>query len=233
MVADPPARRRHRLVVAVGAVCAGLVGAGVYGLAVGSPDPAPSSISPDTDAGTEPPPGSRRRSPSATAAPAGDELPALPHTTDPVVYARAVAKTLLVWDTMSGLTPADHARPVLADADPAGLETPGLAADVATYLPTVEVWQQLRDYATSQSVTIDAAFVPDSWDDIAASAAAEQLRDGTLAVTIEATRHRTGVWLDEPAAVDHPVTFTVFVACPPAFVRCHTLRLSQLDTPLP
>ena len=232
MVADPSARRRHLLALAVGMVCAGLIGAGVYGLAAGSPDPAPSAPSPDTDAGTDPPPGSRRRSPSATAAPLYDELPALPHSSDPVLYARAVARTLLAWDTMSGLTPVDHARPVLADADPAGLETPGLAADVATYLPTVKVWQQLRGYATSQWVTIDAAFVPDSWDDIATSAA-QQLHDGTVAVTIEATRHRTGVWFDEPAAADHPTAFTVFVACPPAFLRCHTLRLSQLDTPLP
>ena len=235
MVSDPSFRRRLVLIVSVGVVLVVLIGVGVYGLAIGASDPAPasSSISADTGAGAGPRPASRRPSPPTTVAPPGDDLPALPQTTDPVVYARAVAAALLAWDTMSSLAPDDHARRVLADADPAGVETPGLAADVANYLPTAEVWQQLRNHATRQSVTIAAAYVPDSWDEIAASPAAGQLRDGIVAVTIEATRHRSGVWLDEPVEADHPVTFTVFVACPPAFDRCHTLRLSQPDTPLP
>jgi hypothetical protein len=234
MLSDPSSGRRLVLTVSVAIVLVGLIGVGVYGLAAGPPAaPSPSS-EPDTHTGTSSRPATAPSSPvtTTTAAP-GDGLPALPHTDDPVLYARAVAETLLAWDTMSALAPDDHAGRVLDDADPAGLETPGLAADVANYLPTVKVWQQLRQHATVQSVTIDAAYVPDSWDDIAASAAAEQLREGTVAVTIEATRHRAGVWFDEPAEADHPTAFTVFVACRPAFGRCHTLRLSRLDDPLP
>lgn len=234
MQSDPTTRRRLILVLSVGAVLVGLIAIGVYGLALGAPEASPSSASggtgADAAAGSQP---STEPSAAITIVPPGDTLPVLPRTDDPVVYARAVAEVLLAWDTMSALTPDDHARHVLDDADPAGRETPALAGDVTNYLPTVEVWQQLRHHETVQAVTIDAAYIPDTWDDIAASAGAEHLRPGTVAITIEATRHRAGVWFDEPATADHPTAFTVFLACPPAFERCHTLRLSRLDEPLP
>ena len=235
MVSDPLSRRRLVLAVSVGAVLVALIAVGIYGLAVGPPEPPSTSPSGETDmdAATSSHPATEPPSTATATAPPGNHLPALPRSDDPVAYARAVAEVLLAWDTMSTLTPDDHAQQVLADADPAGRETPALAGDVANYLPTVEVWQQLRDQQTLQAVTIDAAYVPDSWDDIAASPGAEHLRPGTVAVTIEATRHRAGVWFDEPATADHPVAFTVFLACPPAFDRCHTLRLSRPDDPLP
>jgi hypothetical protein len=234
MLSDPSSPRRLVLTVSVAIALVGLVGVGVYGLLTGPPAAPSPPDETDTHSGTSSRPATAPPSPATTTTvPLGDGLPALPHTDDPVLYARAVAETLLAWDTMSALAPDDHASHVLDDADPAGRETPGLAADVANYLPSVEVWQQLRQHATVQSVTIDAAYVPDAWDDIAASPGAEQLRPGTVAVTIEATRHRTGVWFDEPAEADHPVAFTVFLACPPAFDRCHSLRLSRLGDPLP
>jgi hypothetical protein len=230
---DPSTRRRLVLVVSVGVVLVVLATVGIYGLTLGPPDAPPSSTADAADvdaaAGSHP----ETEPPAATAVPRGGDLPALPHTTDPVTYAQAVAEVLLAFDTMSALTPDDHARPVLDDADPAGRETPALAGDLANYLPTVEVWQQLRHHQTSQAVTIDAAYIPDTWEDITSSAGADHLRPGTVAVTIEATRHRAGVWQGEPATADHPIAFTVFLACQPAFERCHTLRLSRPDQPLP
>lgn len=235
MLPDPSSRRRAVLAVSVGVMLVVLIAVGSYGLLVGPPEPPSTSPpgEPDSGVATGSRPATASPSPATTTAPPGDRLPALPSTDDPLAYAQAVAEVLLAWDTMSALTPDDHARHVLADADPAGLETPALTADVANYLPTLEVWQQLRDQQTVQAVTIDGAYIPDSWDDIAASPGADHLRPGTMAVTIEATRHRAGVWLDEPATADHPVAFTVFVACRPAFERCHTLRLSRPDEPLP
>lgn len=159
------------------------------------------------------------------------ETRSLPHTSDPIEYARAVAILIFDWDTSSGLLPTDYTAAVLADADPSGEETPGLLTDVATYLPSIEQWLDLATMNVTQSLTIEEAVVPDTW-----AAALEQarghLRPGTMAVTITGTRHRHGVWNGEPAKSSYGVAFTVFVACPPAFDRCHVLRLSQLDNPL-
>ncbi len=156
---------------------------------------------------------------------------ALPHTTDPVAYARAVATTLFDWDTGLGFLPTDYTAPVLADADPSGEETPGLISDVATYLPPVEQWLDLGAMEVQQTIAIDDAYVPESWT-AAVDQAHGHLRPGTTAVTVTGTRHRTGAWNGEIAESSYPVSFTVFVACAPSFDRCHVLRLSQLDKPL-
>lgn len=155
----------------------------------------------------------------------------LPHTNDPLAYARAVATSLFDWDTSSGYLPADYTAAVLADADPSGEETPGLLDDVATYLPTTDQWLDLGAMDVVQTVDIASASVPSSWP-AALDQAHGQLRPGTTAVTITGTRRRSGVWNGQPATSSYPVSFTVFVACPPAFDRCHVLRLSQLDNPL-
>ena len=121
---------------------------------------------------------------------------ALPHTTDPIAYARAVAISLFDWDTSLGFLPTDYTAAVLADADPSGEETSGLVADVATYLPTVDQWLNLGAMEVRQTIEFDDAYVPDSW-----SAAVQQahghLRPGTTAVTVTGTRHRSGVWSGE------------------------------------
>jgi hypothetical protein len=196
---------------------------GVYGLVRG-----PSHTAPD--------PGQQRAAaveaiPEAAAPVVTLDDRALPHTSDPIAYARAVATSLFDWDTSAGFLPTDYTAAVLADADPSGEEIPGLIDDVGTYLPTVEQWLDLGAMEVVQSVEIENAYVPDSW-----AAAIEQshghLRPGTTAVTIAGTRHRSGVWNGEVAESSYPVTFTVFVACQPSFHRCHVLRLSQLDNPL-
>lgn len=199
-----------------------LIGVGVYGLVRGPAEPSNSrpADSADTSAQPEPPTSSARTVPQA-----------LPRTADPVRYARSVAEAVFTWDTMSGLMPAGYASVVIADADPSGYETNGLVSDLANYQPTTETWQQLRAYRVTQSLTIERAYVPSSWPGIVASAG-DQLTPGTVAVTIEGVRHRAGVWYGKHVTADHDVSFTVFVACRPAFDRCHVLRLSQLDNPL-
>ena len=199
---------------------------GIYGLLRGPDRPTPDAQAPTPayDSGSA-------DQPQATApAAAPQELP-LPHTTDPTTYARAVAVALFDWDTSAGLLPTDYTAPVLADADPSGQETPGLLIDVATYLPTVDQWLALGAMHVEQRIDIEDAYIPDAWA-AAVTQSNGQLRPGTVAVTITGTRHRSGVWNNEPVEAEHPVSFTVFVACPPSFARCHILRLSQLNNPV-
>jgi hypothetical protein len=220
-----PLRRRAFLITVstVTAIGLALIGFGVYGL-VGGPA-APSSPPAPSPSGT------------ATIMPGtpGPTSPAhaasLPKTDNPEDYARAVAKALFTWDTMSGLTLQDYQDAVVAGADPTGSETAGLVSDLAAYLPTDEVWQQLRTYQTAQSLTIDSAKIPTSWPGIVASSGSE-LERGTVAVTITGTRHRSGTWEGQPQHTESPVSFTVFEVCEPAYEQCHVLRLSQLNDPL-
>lgn len=210
-----------------GALAVITLAVGIYGLLRGPGAPAseaPSTIVKHAPGSTD------QAGTTAVPVPAPEDL-SLPHTPDPIVYARAVAVALFDWDTSTGFLPSDYTASVLADADPSGQETPGLLTDVATFLPTVDQWLALGAMEVEQHIEIDDAYVPDSW----AAALAQsngQLRPGTMAVTIAGTRHRSGVWNNEPAEVAHPVSFTVFVACPPAFERCHVLRLSELNNPM-
>lgn len=224
-LADDRLRRRRRLIITLTAtalVVLTLAGIGIYGL-VARPDqtPAPTSRS------TVPAP----PAPSSSGQPTLEALPGLPETNDSEQYAEAVAHALFDWDTFTLYTPADHRTVLIDDADPSGTETPGLVTDLHGYFPSTETWRDLAEYRTRQSLVIDRVFVPEQWDE-AVAAANGQIADGTIAYTIEGTRHREGVWYDDPVESRHEVAFTVFVACEPVFDRCHLLRLSQLDNPL-
>ena len=224
-----PRRRRVIIAAAAGAVVLlVLVGVGLYGLLAGP------------DAGQEDSAPTRPNGPASPATPepeptrAPGELPALPElpvTTEPDTYARAVAAAVFTWDTADRFSPLDYTAVILAGADPSGEESAGLAADLAMYLPTTQVWRQLTDYATSQTLTVEHSYVPEAWADAVASSGG-RIVPGTVAVTIEGTRHRSGVWNENPVVSEHPVAFTVFVICPPAYESCHVLRLSELDNPL-
>lgn len=215
--------RRQLLLIVVGVLALATLAVGIYGL-VRQPAPEPPAGSDAALVASEPGDVAIRESTAV-------EDRSLPHTSDPIEYARAVAASLFDWDTTSGLLPTDYSAAVLAEADPSGEETPGLLTDVATYLPTVEQWLDLTTMEVTQSLSIDEAVIPESWASALVQARGE-LRPGTTAVTITGTRHREGTWEGESAESSYPVAFTVFVACPPAFERCHVLRLSQLDNPL-
>ena len=220
----PELTRRQIALVLGGALAALTLAIGIYGLITG-----PTTKPRDTPAGN---PAIRVEQPTPAANGAIDpsQVP-IPPTTDPVAFARSIASAIFEWDTTSGYLPTDYQAPVLAEADPSGEETPALIDDIATYMPTVDQWLDLATMNVIQTLVIDSAQVPASWTSAVAQAHGE-LRPGTSAVTITGTRSREGIWNGEASSKSSPVSFTVFVACPPAFDRCHLLRLSQLNNPL-
>jgi hypothetical protein len=215
---------RQLALIIAGMLTAALVALGVHALA--------SAPSATPDRGEEGSPWHAVESSSSVrSATTTVPVSSLPKTSDPIAYARAVAAALFEWDTSTGLLPTDYTAPVLADADPTGEESPGLLTDVATFVPSTDQWLSLARMEVAQALTIHSATVPESWTDALAQARG-QLRPGTSAVTVTGIRSRTGTWDGEPAQTLSDVSFTVFVACPPAFSRCHVLRLSQLNNPL-
>ncbi|WP_315278922.1 hypothetical protein [Kocuria carniphila] len=224
-LAHPHARRRIVILIAATAVLLLLAGLGVYGLARG-PHPHTVLESPTPATG---PSAFPTTSPDSPGAPA---LPTVAASDDPETFARNVAHTLFTWDTASGFMPLDYTAAVLEVADPTGEEQAGLASDIAAYLPSRGAWHQLRQYATAQTLTVSEARIPAAWDEAVAQAQPGQLTPGTVAVTIEGTRHRTGTWESEPVESEYQVAFTVFLVCGPTYDTCHLLRLSQLDNPL-
>ncbi|MFX4273329.1 hypothetical protein ACQR35_12080 [Pseudarthrobacter sp. J1738] len=219
----PGFKRRLVATIAAGVVFLILAGVGIYGLITGPRDTTTSEPSASEPATTSP------STPKPTAMP---RLPAVPRSADPETFARNVAEALFTWDTGSGFMPLDYTSVILDVGDPSGEEQAGLASDVAAYLPTRDSWIELRKYVTAQTLTIDSIYVPESWETAVAQAQPGQLADGTIAYTIEGTRHRSGEWNGAPATSEHAVAFTVFIVCAPTYDTCHLLRLSQLDNPL-
>jgi len=150
---------------------------------------------------------------------------------EPEVFARQVATALFAWDTRTTSTPQSVTEQLVAVADPTGESSAGLVADVANYLPTDQVWIELRKYETRQWIEIASVEVPDLWA-TAEAQAGDELLPGTTAFTIVGTRQRAGVWEGEKVASQHDVAFTVFIVCGPTYPECHLLRLSRLDDPL-
>ena len=223
--AHTPARTRLVILIATGLVILLLAGIGVYGLITGPPQTSPPT---EDDTG---PDSSQAPGPEHRAERAGQITP-VAASSDPETFARNVAEALFTWDTGAGFMPLDYTSVVMEVADLTGTEQAGLASDIAAYLPTREAWLELRPYATTQHLEITDAYTPEAWAQAEEQARPGQLVEGTTAITIEAIRHRTGVWNDEPVEASHEVAFTVFMVCEPAYDTCHLLRLSELDNPL-
>jgi len=221
---DSPSRRKRLIItlVVTGLIILTLAAVGIYGLVTG---PEPENALPLTTPTAPSPPA------AAGDDPQNIQLPSLPKTNDPETYVHAVAQALFDWDTFTLLTPADHRGVLIEDADPSGTETPGLISDLDGYFPSTTTWRDLAEYRTNQRIEIEQVFVPELWAE-AVTASGGQLTEGTHAYTVEGTRHREGIWYDDPVTSAHPVAFTVFVSCEPVFDRCHLLRLSELDNPL-
>lgn len=224
-LSDPRTRRRLIAALVAALTVVVLAGIGIYGLLVGPPDQSCG----DDDSETPAPVVTAPSDPAPTTTP---RLPIIAASDDPETFARNVATVLFEWDTASGFMPLDYTSVVLDVGDPTGAEQAGLASDIAAYLPSRDAWLELRQYATTQHLTIDNTFVPEAWATAVEQAQADQLAEGTVAVTIEGTRHRAGLWNDEYVTSEHSVAFTLFVVCGPTYETCHLLRLSQLDNPL-
>lgn len=224
--ADARARRRLIALIATGTALVVLVVFGVYGLATG-PNGAPSENTAPTPEASSP----LAPSPGVSPATSRPVVPPVRASRDPETFAGNVAHALFTWDTTTGLMPLDYTATLLNVGDPTGTEQAGLAADIATYLPTRDAWAKLRLYATAQTLTIDSIRVPDSWAQAVQQAHPGQLPAGATAYTIHGTRHRDGTWNGKPTSAERDVAFTVFIACPPG-KDCYLLRLSGLDKPL-
>lgn len=226
-LSETGSRRRRLIAVAVALVAVVvLAGIGIYGLITG-----PTTTDQHTGGGEVIRPRPMPAAPDGRL-PAMPRLPTVAASGDPETFARNVAETLFGWDTATGFMPLDYTSVILAVGDPSGEEQAGLAADVAAYLPNRTAWIELRKYSTAQHLTIDTLFVPEAWDVAVEQAHPGQLAPGTIAYTIEGTRHRTGLWNGEDVTSKHPVAFTMFIVCAPTYETCHLLRLSQLDSPL-
>ncbi|WP_152191223.1 cell wall protein [Georgenia satyanarayanai] len=152
-------------------------------------------------------------------------------TADPVAFATTVARALFDWDTTGQHTLAEHEGRLLAVADPSGVESPGLVADLEAYLPSVQTWDFLTQYETRQWIEVTDARVPGQWRETV-TAAEGALAPGTTAVTVTGVRHRAGTWEGREVAEEFDVAFTAIVVCGPTYPQCYLLRLSRLDEPL-
>src|SRR5690625_239877 len=124
-------------------------------------------------------------------------------TADPVTFATAVAHALFDWDTTGPHTLADHKGRLLVVADPSGVESPGLVADLGAYLPSAPAWEFLAEYETRQWIEVTDARVPGQWQD-AVTAAEGRLAPGTTAVTVTGVRHRAGTRSEEDTSELQP-----------------------------
>jgi hypothetical protein len=159
-------------------------------------------------------------------------LDPVPASSDPVAFARAVAVALLEWDTTTPVSRDGYVQRIIAVGDPSGVETPGLVADLAAYVPNDAAWAHLTVYATRQWLDVTGAVIPDQWASVLATTTPGALAEGTTAVTITGTRHRAGAWEGKPVTDRSAVSFTAFVVCEPTYPTCHLLRLGRLNHPM-
>lgn len=145
-------------------------------------------------------------------------------TSDPIVFARSASSTLFNWDSTMDTRSAVTAA-VLRIADPSGAQSPALLADLSVWLPPEAWWAQLREYQTRQRIEVTSAEIPAAWTRAVAAGQIPDLAPGTTAVTVSGIRHRDGIVADQPESWTGPVTFTMFVVCPPDGDGCWLARL--------
>ncbi|TRW47422.1 hypothetical protein [Georgenia yuyongxinii] len=233
MVTRPSARtsRRRIAVALLVLLAAAVVATTVYGSAATHQDTAAPAATP-TPSPSPAAAASTAPGPTGSGRVADGEVTTVPATTDPQAFARSAAEAVFAWDTTSGLAPGDYIAQLIEVADPTGVETPGLVADLSGYMPSVAAWEHLRQYATRQWLDVSDVAIPERWGEVVAQAPQGSLAPGTTALTVTGVRHRAGLWDSRPIASEHEVAITAFVVCAPTYPECRLLRLSQLDKPL-
>lgn len=226
LIASPGMQTRKRILI-VSAVVAMLAVVATYLALSRGIDPAPRQVA-VIDPESEPDAPSGEQAAGGQAA-TGE---AITGESDPQRFAHSVALALFEWDTSASIPLPQYTGRLLAVADPTGEESPGLVADIASYLPTEQTWALLRPYATRQWITVSSIAVPGQWDETTATTPPGALLPGTTAYTVTGVRHRSGVWEGETVSSAHDVAFTIFIVCAPSYPQCHLLRLSRLDEPL-
>lgn len=219
--------RRLRLIVALilGTALLFVTVVAVIGFMRGTPEdratPMVGHSAPPAESGTTP------------GTPGANAFGTVAQTGDAGRFAETAARAIFAWDTRDGYQPLDYVQLILDQtSDPGNEETDGLAQDLAGYLPNRAAWVELQRYETRQHLTIHSIGVPDAWADVERQARAGTLLPGTLAYTVEGVRHRAGVWEGERVTTEHPVSFSMFIACEPSYDQCRLLRLTMLDKPL-
>lgn len=152
----------------------------------------------------------------------------LPVTADLVRYATVVAEALFAWDTRDGLPPATYLAALHEATATEGPESNGLYHDLANYLPDEDAWATLAGMQARQWLEVGSAAIPAGW---AEAAQHPSVSRQTVAITIDGTRHREGVWDGQPTRTASPVAFTLFLSCPSGG-SCSLLRLTLPDVPL-
>lgn len=216
-----------RLVMLVGiiALCLALVVVATIGLLMGPPAQEDTPMVGRHEGTANPPASTGQARPEP-------ELPKVARTNDAERFARSAAQAIFSWETRDGFQPREYVEALLQAGDADSGELNGLVQDLTAYLPTPEAWVELQKYETSQSLTIDRLRVPDQWHDVLDQAREGTILPGTIAYTVEGTRHRSGVWEGEVVSTEHPVTFSLFITCAPTYESCRLQRLTALDQPL-
>jgi len=154
----------------------------------------------------------------------GTDLPALPDTDDPDVYAAGVAEVLFGMDHVNN-GPEDY-EVFFADAlwDEIGPNDQArIMATISRRIPTADMWEQMRSVEQAGDFTVELVWEPRSARNHRARG---DWPDGWGMRTVSGTQTETWHAPGEQAqSSTGPVAVTVAMACPPAASPCRLIGI--------
>jgi hypothetical protein len=150
------------------------------------------------------------------------DLPALPFTDDPDVYAAGVAEVLFGMDNANH-GPADYeaffAAALWDEIVPD--DRARIMATISRRIPTVDMWEQMRSVEQAAEFTVELVWEPRSARNHRTGG---DWPDGWQMRTVSGTQTDTWHAPGEPAqSSTRPVAVTVAMACPPAASPCRLI----------